>query len=376
METVKFAIIGGGLMGKEAASAFGRWFVLKDIGVKAELIGVCDINPETLEWYRDIPTVKIFTGDYKELLASKEVDVVYVAVPHNLHEHIYTEVLESGKDLLAEKPFGIDVEAATRIRDCAEKNNRFVRCSSEMPFLPGPQRIIKEIKSGTLGNIMQIKAGLLHSSDMDPEKPGNWKRQNAYCGEIGVMGDLGMHVLHIPLRFGWKPVSLSAHLQKIYTERPDGKGSVVKCDTWNNATLFCSVEVSNEPVSMILEMKRLSPGDTNTWYIEIMGTEGGLKYSTKDFKTLWIFKREKEQKWQRIDLGLEVAFPVITGSIFEAGFADCFQQMLASFVAERAAKYGERFGCVTPAEAVDSHKIFAAALTAFKTNAVVPVRYD
>ena len=32
---------------------------------------------------------------------------------------------------------------------------------------------------------------------------------------------------------------------------------------------------------MRLEMKRLAPGETNTWFIEVLGTEGGMRYSTK-----------------------------------------------------------------------------------------------
>ncbi len=44
MEKINIGIIGGGLMGREAASAFGRWFALTDFPVKAELIAVCDVN--------------------------------------------------------------------------------------------------------------------------------------------------------------------------------------------------------------------------------------------------------------------------------------------------------------------------------------------
>jgi len=46
MEKVKVGIIGGGLMGREAASAFGRWFALQDFPVKPELIAICDLNTE------------------------------------------------------------------------------------------------------------------------------------------------------------------------------------------------------------------------------------------------------------------------------------------------------------------------------------------
>ena len=182
MKVVKIGIIGGGLMGKEAASAFGRWFALNNFPVKAELTAVCDLNLRELEWFKQIPTVELLTTNYKELLAHESIDVVYIAVPHNLHKEYYIDILRAGKDLLGEKPFGIDLEAAISIRSEAEKLGRFVRCSSEIPFLPGPQRVVSEIQSGRLGRITEIKAGFLHSSDMNPSKAINWKRQSQYCG--------------------------------------------------------------------------------------------------------------------------------------------------------------------------------------------------
>jgi len=129
-DTVKVGIIGGGLMGREVASALARWFVLDGFPVKAELTAVCDLAEKQREWFRQVPTVKLLTADCHELLVSSDVDVVYVAVPHDMHERIYLEVLKAGKDLFAEKPFGIDLKAARSIAEAAKSSGRFVRCSS------------------------------------------------------------------------------------------------------------------------------------------------------------------------------------------------------------------------------------------------------
>ena len=373
MKKVRLAIIGGGLMGKEAASAMGRWFVLNNFDSQLELVAVCDLNPDILKWYEQVPTVKMLTQDHKKIIANPDVDVVYVAVPHNLHLALYTDVLRGGKDLLAEKPFGIDLAAAKEIAAVAKETNRFVRCSSEFPFLPGVQRVMTEFKSGKFGKLVQIKSGFHHSSDLDPTKPINWKRQSQFCGNIGVMGDLGMHAVHVPFRLGLKPINVYAQLQKIYTERPDGKGGVAPCDTWDNATLHCDTVHEGLTVPMSIEMKRMAPTETNTWFIEILGTDGGVKYSTKEPKTLWTFQRGKEQTWTKTDLGFNGPFATITGGIFETGFPDCFQQMLAAYVAERDGFLDGRFGCATPEEAVMSHKLFDAALQSHAQKAVVPV---
>src|SRR6476620_9823649 len=117
MKKVRIGIIGGGLMGREMASAFGRWCALLDMPVAPELVAVADLMEPAREWFRRIPSVRLLTADYHEMLKDPVIDVIYAAVPHNLHERIYLDVLAAGKDLFAEKPFGIDLASARRILD-------------------------------------------------------------------------------------------------------------------------------------------------------------------------------------------------------------------------------------------------------------------
>ncbi len=367
----RVGVIGAGLMGREVASAFGRWFALLDCPVTPELTAVCDVNPAALDWFRRVPTVRHFESDHRALLARADIDLVYVAVPHDLHEGLYADVLRAGKDLFAEKPFGVDLGAARRIRDLAARLGRFVRVSSEFPYVPGAQRAYRLAASGELGRIIDIRAAFLHSSDLDPGKPINWKRQAAHCGEAGVMNDLGLHVAHLPLRLGWRPSRVHAQLQKIYRERPDGAGGMAACDTWDNAVLHATVDLSGEPVPMTLEMKRMAPTETNTWIFEALGTDRGVRYSTKEPKTLWTYRRGREQAWEKTDLGFETPFKTVTGSIFEPGFPDIIMQMWAAYLAERAGSLGGRFGCATPDEAVAQHEIWTAALASHRGQVVV-----
>ena len=64
-----------------------------------------------------------------------------------------------------------------------------------------------------------------------------------------------MHACHIPLRLGWKPQRLFAQLQKGFAERPDGKGGMAACDTWDNALLNCWTTIGTDEVPLRLEMK-------------------------------------------------------------------------------------------------------------------------
>jgi predicted dehydrogenase len=380
-KTVNIAIIGGGLMGREIAAAIQRWPALIDHPVRPRLTAVCDINPAALDWFDEIDTVTTKVTDYHQLLSDDAIDVVYVAVRHDLHEQIYTDIINAGKSLLAEKPFGIDSNAADAILAAISNHpESFVRCSSEMPFYPGAQWAINYVKSGALGTIIEARNSFLHSSDIDINKPINWKRQNKFCGEAGVLNDLGMHTWHVPLRLGWTPESVYGVLQNIVTTRPGADGSTEPCDTWDNATIHSWSYHEDVLFPLTTETKRIDPGQKNTWEFEALGLNGGVRFSTKNPKLVEVFTTGgisgigKEQIWQQIDAGSQSVWPTVTGPNFESGFSDSILQMWAAFLAEREGLLGDRFGTVRPDEAALSHTIYEAAIRSHGSHAAVALQ--
>ena len=114
---------------------------------------------------------------------------------------------------------------------------------------------------------------------------------------------------------------------------------------------------------MLWETRRIAPGHLNSWSFEALGMDGGVRFSTRTPTTLERFtRRDGEQVWEQVQPGNVSAWPMISGGIFEFGFADALLQMWASFLAEREGDLGSRFGTATPLEALDSHRVFEAAL--------------
>jgi predicted dehydrogenase len=370
-EPVRIGVVGGGLMGKELLALTRRWTALVDHPSRPEVVALADPAPAVQQWWRAAGVATV-TDDYRRLLDDPGIDVLYLAVPHDLHERLYLDAVAAGKDFLGEKPFGIDLPAAERIVAAVDASSSFVRVSSELPFFPGAQRAAALVRDGLLGEVLDARSGLLHSSDLDRDKPLSWKRRTATCGEIGVMGDLGMHVAHLPLRLGWTPSSVYALLDDVVRTRPGPDGALAPCDTWDNAVLTLTVDVSRGRFPMLWETKRIAPGESNTWYFEAYGMDGGVRFSTRSPQTLQRFGLvDGEQAWSEVQPGHRSAWPTVTGAIFEFGFPDALLQMWAAFLAERAGQLGDRFGCATPAEALGSHRVFAAALTSHRTGAAV-----
>ena len=246
-----------------------------------------------------------------------------------------------------------------------------------MPYLPGAQRVIDFVKSGAVGDIIEVESAFLHSSDINPDKVINWERMIDVNGEYGCMGDLGMHVCHVPLRMGWRPDRVHASLIKRVTTRPDGTGNRVPCETWDNATITGSVSTPGGGFPLVLKTWRIAPGDSNTWSLRVLGMKGSAYFTTKSPRQ-WQFMHYEAggtQAWQTEDLGYQSLFAAISGGIFEFGFADAIQQMWAAFVDELAGGDAHGFGCVTPREASNHHAILTAALEARKSEQVQKVVY-
>lgn len=370
-QPVRIGVVGGGLMGKELLALTRRWDALVDHPSRPEVVALADPSQGVQQWWRQAGVATV-TDDYRLLLDDPGIDVLYLAVPHDVHERLYLDAVSARKDFLGEKPFGIDLGAATRIVAAIDGSDCFVRVSSELPFFPGAQRAAGLVRDGVLGEVLEVRSGLLHSSDLDRDKPGNWKRRKATCGEIGVMGDLGMHAAHLPLRLGWMPRTVYALLDDVVRTRPGADGAPVPCDTWDNAVLALTVDAPDRRFPMLWETKRIAPGQSNTWFFEAYGMDGGVRFSTRSPQTLQRFGMvDGEQAWSEMQPGHRSVWPTVTGAIFEFGFPDALLQMWAVFLGERAGRLEGGFGTATPHEALASHRVFAAALRSHDTGTAV-----
>ena len=372
--TVSFGVIGCGLMGREFASASLRWLHLKGDIPRPRIAAACDTNEENLNWFRRDPDTVSFYRDYRDMLADPRIEAVYCAVPHFLHAKVYGDVIRAGKHLLGEKPFGMDRAAFLEIRRAmAERPDVFVRCTSEFPYYPAVQQMIAWFREGRFGRIIEVRCAIRHSSDMDLLKPINWKRTLSANGAYGCMGDLGIHVQHLPFRLGLMPRTVNAVLANLVKERPDAAtGEMRPCETWDNAILLCEGESpAGDRFPMTFEMKRMAPGCGNTVEYEIYGMDLSARFSTDDPNALrYTVSRGQAQAWARLPVGQKPLYPVITGGIFEFGFSDSLLQMFAAYVSELKGLPCP-FPCFTPEEAEKSHELLTAALAAYETGTTV-----
>ena len=142
-------------------------------------------------------------GSYQEVARDPDVDVIYIATPHNLHCANTLMCLESNKHVLCEKPFGVNGKEVRLMIDLAREKNLFLMEALWSRFLPNVIKVKELVDSGTIGNVKLLTAYFEGKSDGGPEH----RHFNIdLCGgsllDIGIYNVfLSLYVLGSPERF-------------------------------------------------------------------------------------------------------------------------------------------------------------------------------
>jgi myo-inositol 2-dehydrogenase/D-chiro-inositol 1-dehydrogenase len=84
----------------------------------------------------------------EELL--QECDAVFVCTPNTTHEEVATKVLAAGKHVFCEKPFALNIDSATRLRDRALRSRVIYQVGHNRRFAPVYKILKQAIDSGEL----------------------------------------------------------------------------------------------------------------------------------------------------------------------------------------------------------------------------------
>ncbi len=133
------------------------------------------------------------TGDWRDLL-EQDLDLIVVATPPSFHLEQASAVLESGHNLLCEKPLGLDVGEARRVAEIAAAHpEQLALVDHQLRFTPVRRKARELIRSGAIGRNLVISARIANSQCIDPTRPWTWWSDRSQGG--GMLRNVGSHVL-------------------------------------------------------------------------------------------------------------------------------------------------------------------------------------
>ena len=209
-DQVQFGIIGTGSRGQ---------YLLKHLkGIdNGHCVAACDINPENLKkGVEYIGTNPKQYKDYRELLASKEVEAVFVTTPLFVHYPVTKDALEAGKHVFCEKCLVIkpaDVHLLRALHESRPK--QILQTGLQRRYSYFYQTVKQMVDKGILGKVHHIhaqwhrnminKPSSLWTMKPDGEKNiANWRLFRSMSG--GIAAELTSHQVDIAdWMFGSQP---------------------------------------------------------------------------------------------------------------------------------------------------------------------------
>jgi len=264
---------------------------------------------------RSIEKAKKFTGtyggnpygSYQEILNDPDVDMVYVATPHPMHEENVIMSANAGKGVLCEKPFTVTYKSAQRMIEAAKKNNVFLMEGLWARFFPIWQKAFELINNGTIGEIRVIESAM--SWTHQKVIPKNRLYEPELAG--GSILDAGAYPLSAA--FSIMKGKLPAEIKGIYH----------LCETGVDDDAAFLFRYENPDILALLRCGLRSTGfDTR-----IIGSKGTIIVEQNDHPYRLIVKRhEYNVTYHRQDEIIEIPFRPF-GFQYEAQAAiDCFRQ--------------------------------------------------
>ncbi|MHC5262640.1 Gfo/Idh/MocA family protein [Streptomyces sp. UC4497] len=196
--TTRIAVIGLGAIATEHLSAYQK-------NDQAELVAVCDIDPERAKARAEQFDVERATTDVTEILSDPDVDAVSVCVPNTLHAPIAEAALQAGKNVLVEKPMTVTVAEAESLVRAVEETGQALQIGYVRRFAPNALVAKRFLDAGEFGDIYAARATLLRAAG----NPGGW------FGDVEVSGggpliDLGVHIIDLCWYLMGGPKAVSA----------------------------------------------------------------------------------------------------------------------------------------------------------------------
>jgi len=175
---------------------------------RGNLLGVASRDFSKAQTYAAQWQISRAYGNYEEMLADKDIDVVYISLPNHLHTEWIIRSLEAGKHVLCEKPMCISLEEFDSIKEATGQTGLCVM--EGLMHLHHPQtHLWKSIMdSGVLGEIHVMSSCFSFSLDRGPD---NYRWDPDSGG--GALWDVGVYPISMfQYLYGATPISRFASM--------------------------------------------------------------------------------------------------------------------------------------------------------------------
>ena len=280
IEHVRVGLVG---LGDRGSGAVRRFPFIED----ATIVALCDLLPERVERAQGIleelgapRALYEYSGEegYKELCEREDIDLVYLAVPWQLHTPIAVYAMEHGKHV------AIEVPAATSIKECWDLVNTSERTRKHCMMLENccydffELTCLNMIQQGVFGEVVHVEGSYCHN--LEPywdNYQGDWRMtyNKDHHGDVYPTHGIGPICEDINIHRGDKmdilvSMDTDAFNGQDKADERYGKGVVEKYANGDNTMTFIR---THNGKTILVEHNVVTPRPYNRMY-QVTGTKG------------------------------------------------------------------------------------------------------
>lgn len=279
------ALIGTGFMGKCHALAWRNVAAVFG-GAHPSLQILCDVDQASSERYAAQFGFQRGQADWQAAVADPDVDVVSITSPNGLHRPMAEAALKAGKHVWLEKPMALTLEDAQAMAELAASlPDQVTLLGYNYLRSPAFQAARELVQSGEIGTPVTFRGVYDEDYSADPDLPWSW-RMTKQAGGLGVLGDLGCHLVSQMIALMGPVSELVGQTQIVVADRPsqDGRKPVENEDSAMAMVRFTSGGMGS------LASSRVARGRKCRLQWELHATKGTIMFDQENMNELWVHK--------------------------------------------------------------------------------------
>jgi predicted dehydrogenase len=306
MKKLNIGLIGYGFMGRAHSNAFRKVANFFDLEYEPVLKAVCARDADKVKAFAKRWGYESTETDWRQLIKRKDIDLVDIACPNDMHREIAIAAAKEGKMILCEKPLSMNGPEGLEMVRAIEKAgvpNMVWYNYRRIPAVTLAKQLIDE---GRLGRIFHYRAKFLQdwtiSKDLPQGGAGLWRLDVKVAGS-GVTGDLLAHCIDTALWLNGGIDEVTGMTETFIKERKHNLTGKVQKVGIDDACAFLA-RFKNGSLATF-ESTRYARGHKALYTFEINGEHGSVFWDLHDLHRLQYFDHRDEGRvrgWRNLHI--------------------------------------------------------------------------
>jgi len=294
-KALNVGMIGYGFMGRAHSNAYRKVRNFFDLDYAPVLKAVCARDAAKVKSFADTWGYESTETDWRKLIERKDIALVDICVPNNLHREIALAAAQAGKMILCEKPLAVNSKESAEMVAAVEKAGVANMVWYNYRRIPAVTLAKKLVDEGRLGRIFHYRAVFLQdwtiSADLPQGGTGLWRLDAAAAGS-GVTGDLLAHCIDTAIWINGGIERVTAMTETFVKERKHNLTGKVEPVGIDDACAFLA-RFKNGSLATF-ESTRYARGHKALYTFEINGEKASIQWDLHDLHRLSYFDHRDE----------------------------------------------------------------------------------